>query len=73
MFNISFGYFFGHNLVLFLFFSCNKILLNSYLAIIMFLFLFFLFNDLDLELGLPLFLSWLGNFVVLVVFVPMTI
>jgi hypothetical protein len=31
-----------------------------------------LFHDLDLGLGMPLCLSWLGNIVVLVVFVPMT-
>jgi hypothetical protein len=41
MFNISFGYFFCYNLVLFLCHSCNKILLNCYLAFVMLLFLFF--------------------------------
>jgi protein-S-isoprenylcysteine O-methyltransferase Ste14 len=36
-------------------------------------FLFFLFHDLYLELGLHLFLFWVKNLVILVVFVSMTI
>jgi len=47
-----------HILILFLFHSSNKILIDSYLAHV-FLLLFFLFRDLGLKLGLPLFLSWL--------------
>jgi hypothetical protein len=62
-----------HYLVLFLYFPCNKILLNFCFACIVFLFLFFLFHDLDLKLSLFLFLSWFKNHVDLVVFVPITI
>jgi hypothetical protein len=73
MFNTNFGIFFCHSLVLFLFPSCNKILLESCFTHVVFLFLFFLFHNLNLELGLPLFLSWLGNHVNLVVFVFVTL
>ncbi len=59
-----------HNLILFLYFPCNKILLNYFFAHIMFL---FLFHDMDLELSLLLFSSWFKNHVNLVVFMPMTI
>ncbi len=73
MFNTSLGTFSCHNLVLFLYFPCNKILLNFRFACIMFLFLFFLFHDLNLEWSLLLFLSWFRNPIDMVVFVPITI
>jgi hypothetical protein len=50
------GMFSYHNFVLFI--LCNKILLDSSYAHVVFLFLFFLFHDLNLELGLPLFSFW---------------
>jgi hypothetical protein len=56
-----------------MFLPCKKILIDSYFIHVVFLFLFFLFHDLDLKLSLPLFSSWLGNLINLVVFVPMTL
>ncbi len=73
MFNTSLDTFYCHNLVLFLYFPCNKILLNFCFACIMFLFLFFLFHDLNLEWSLLLLLSWFRNPRDMVIFVPITI
>ncbi len=61
-----------HSFILFLFCFCNKILLDSCFAHVMFLFLFFLFRDLDLELDLPCFNLGLGNLIGLIVFVHVT-
>jgi len=61
-----FGTFF-HSLVLFIF--GNKISLDFYFTHV----LVFLFHDLNLKLSMFLFLFWLENLVVLVVFVPMTL
>jgi hypothetical protein len=58
LFNISFGYVSCHNLIMFFFHFCNKILLNFYVALVMFLFSFFLFHNLDLGLDLFLFSFW---------------
>jgi hypothetical protein len=46
-------------------------MLNFCFAFVMFLFLFFLFHDLDLGLGVLFSCIDLGNFVTLVIFVPM--
>jgi hypothetical protein len=73
MFNTNFGYVSSHNLVLFLFCSCNEILLNFCFAFIVFLSLFFLFHNLDLGLTCTYSCLGLGNFINLVVFVPMTV
>ncbi len=72
IFNTNFEYFFSHNLVLFLFRSYNKILLDFFLAHVVFLFLFFLFHNLDLELTCLCFRLGLGNLIDNGVFVPMT-
>ncbi len=61
-----------HNFILFLFHSCNKILLDFCFAYEVFLFLFFSFCDLDLELGLLMFLSWFRKPYRLGCFVPIT-
>ncbi len=65
------GMFFCHKFVPL--FICNKILLDYFFTHVVFLFFFFLSHDLNLELGLPLFSFWLGNLVVLVVFMLMII
>ncbi len=62
-----------YNFVLFFLFPCNKILLDVCFTRLAFLFLFFLFHDLDLEFAMPLFLFWLKNLIILVVFVLLTI
>ncbi len=53
---------FCHNLILFLFHSYNKILLDFCFTHVVFMFLFFLFHDLDLELGLHVLLFWFRKY-----------
>jgi len=62
-----------HSLVLFLFHSCNKILLGFCFAHVVFSFLFFSFHDLNLELDMFMLSFWFRKSYRLSCFVPIIV